>query len=84
MAHYCKYCESRPSIVLQSAVKFFGPEGLGLKVNERSKEEQECCACFVRDNGHLYIKATEKNEGSEVEVQSYELDEQVKSFLQGL
>lgn len=84
MAHYCKHCENSPSIVLQSAVKFFGPEGLGLNVNEQSKEEQECCACFAENTGHIYVKATEKDAGSEVEVQSYELDEQAKSFLQKL
>jgi hypothetical protein len=84
MAHYCKHCVNSPSKVLQNAVKFFGPEGLGLKVHEQSKEERECCACFAQNAGHIYVKATEKDKGSEVEVQSYELDEQAQHFLQKL
>ena len=82
MAHYCKHCENSPLKVLQSAVRFFGPEGLGLKVNEQNKEKQECCACFAENTGHIYVKAVVKDRGSEVEVQSYELDEQAKNFLQ--
>ena len=70
--------------MFQSAVKFFGPEGLGLKVHEQNKEERECCACFAENTGHIYVKATEKDKGSEVEVQSYELDEQAQHFLQRL
>jgi hypothetical protein len=84
MAHYCKHCGNSPFNILQSAVKFFGPEGLGLKVNEQSKEKQECFACFAENTGHIYVKATEKDEGSEVEVQSYKLDEQAQHFLQRL
>ena len=84
MTHYCKSCRNSPSTVLQSAVKFFGPEGLGLKVRDQSSEERECCACFAEDTGHVYVKAVEKDNGSEVEVHSNDLDEQAKRFLQRL
>jgi hypothetical protein len=82
MAHYCKRCGEGASTILRSAVKFFGPEGLGLKVKDENNEEKECCACFVENTGHIYVKATEKSKGSEVEVQSYKLDEHAKRFLQ--
>lgn len=81
MANYCKHCGERASTVLQNAVEFFGPDGLGLKVKDQSNDEKECCACFVEDNGHIYVKATAKGKGSEVEVRSYNLDEQAKRFL---
>lgn len=82
MAHYCKNCQHPPAIVLHEAIRFFGPEGLGLQVKENVQEKTECSASLKADNGYVYVKASERDRGSEVEVETREWDEQVTQFLE--
>ena len=84
MAHYCKICRYPPVIILQEAIEFFGPDGLGLQVKERVQEKNECSASLKADNIYIYIyiKACEKENGSEVEVETCKWDDHVTQFLE--
>ena len=82
MAHYCKNCQSPPSIILQKAIEFFGPDGLGLQVKEEIQEKTECSASLKARNGHIYVKACEIEKGSEIEVETRDWDEHVTQFLE--
>ena len=65
------------SKVIEKAVVFFGPGGLGLEVKERA----ECCARFEGGGGFVFVQAVERDKGSDVDVESREWDYQVKEFL---
>lgn len=64
---------------LAKAVAFFGPEGLGLEVEEHAS----CCARFVGGGGYVSIETTDDREpeGVEVTVEGREWDSQIKQFL---
>jgi hypothetical protein len=64
--------------VIKRAVKFFGPQGYGLKV----EEEGNCCATFEGGGGGVRVSVTEQKKGSTVDVESQEWDFQVKAFLE--
>ena len=63
--------------VIKRAVKFFGPAGYGLKVNE----EGNCCANFEGGGGGVSVTATAQKKGSTVDVESREWDFQVEEFM---
>ncbi len=65
-----------PDEVMKRAVKFFGPEGYGLKVSE----EGNCCATFEGGGGGVYISVKEEKKGSTVDLESREWDYQVQEF----
>ncbi len=82
MAHYCKICRYPPAKILQEAIEFFGPDGLGLQVKEKVQEKNECSASLKAGNIYIYIKACEKENGSEVEVETCKWDDHVTQFLE--
>jgi hypothetical protein len=63
--------------VIKRAVKYFGPGGYGLKV----EEEGDCCAYFEGGGGGVRLTVTEQKKGSTVDIESREWDFQVKAFL---
>jgi hypothetical protein len=67
-----------PADVIKRAVKYFGPEGYGLKVEEQEK----CCVYFEGGGGGVRVSASEQKKGSTVDLESVEWDYQVKEFLQ--
>jgi hypothetical protein len=67
----------KPEEVIKRAVKFFGPGGYGLKVND----EGNCCALFAGGGGSVRVSASEENKGSTVDIESREWDYQVKQFI---
>jgi hypothetical protein len=67
-----------PEEVIKRAVKYFGPEGYGLKVND----EGECCAEFEGGGGEVRVSATAEKKGSTVDVESREWDFQSREFLE--
>ena len=69
-----------PEEVIKRAVKYFGPGGYGLKV----EEEGDCCASFEGGGGGVRITVTEQKKGSTVDVESREWDYQAKAFLEKL
>jgi hypothetical protein len=68
----------KPEEVIKRAVKYFGPEGYGLKVND----EGNCCAYFEGGGGDVRVSAAEEKKGSTVDLESREWDYQVEQFLQ--
>ncbi len=67
----------KPEEVIKRAVKYFGPGGYGLKVEDKGG----CCAEFEGGGGGVRVTAAEEKKGSTVDVESREWDFQVKEFL---
>ena len=63
--------------VIKRAVKFFGPEGYGLKVTEQG----DCCATFEGGGGGIYVTSSAEKKGTTVDVESREWDFQAEEFL---
>ncbi len=66
-----------PEEVIKRAVKYFGPEGFGLKVND----EGNCCVTFEGGGGGVYVTASEEKKGSTVDLESREWDYQAQEFI---
>jgi hypothetical protein len=77
MARYGKESRLSPTKIMEKALGFFGPGGLGLKV----KEQGEGCATFEGGGGHVVVQACEGGKGSEVDLETREWDYQVKQFM---
>ena len=85
MARYGKESKLSPAKVMEKALEFFGPGGLGLEV----KEQGEDCATFEGGGGHVFVQVCEKGpalsgakgKGSEVDLETREWDYQVKQFM---
>jgi len=67
------------SQVIERAVAFFGPGGLGMEVIECG----DCCARFEGGGGHVFIQtaAGEKGKGSQVSIEAVEWERQATIFL---
>jgi hypothetical protein len=78
MVRYGKESNLNPAKVLEKAVEFFGPGGLGLEVKERG----EGCVRFEGGGGHVFVQCCEKEKGTEVDLESREWDYQVKQFME--
>lgn len=66
-----------PSAVIREAVAFFGRDGLGLEVRDRSDTTIE----FIGGGVVVLVSAAPKARGSDVSVVSQEWDHQAKQFL---
>ena len=85
MARYGKESRLGPAKVMERALEFFGPGGLGLEI----KEQGEGCATFEGGGGYVLVEACEKGpalsgvegKGSEVDLETREWDYQVKQFM---
>jgi len=74
--------ESRlvPAEVVEEAVQFFGPGGMGLEIVDRA----DCCARFEGAGGYVFVQGEENegSKGSSVTIEGREWDHQIKQFLQ--
>jgi hypothetical protein len=66
--------------VLEKAVEFFGPDGLGLEVGTRT----DAAVSFVGGGGHVAVVVCPTDSGSELDLETREWDYQVKEFMQQL
>jgi hypothetical protein len=66
-----------PEEALKRAVKFFGPQGYGLKV----KEQVPGCVEFQGGGGGVAVIASAQGKGTTVSLESREWDYQVKEFI---
>ena len=68
-----------PSDVVEKAVAFFGPSGVGLDVVDQGA----CCARFEGTGGYVFVQAVEVDdrEGSNVSVEGREWEYQIKQFM---
>jgi hypothetical protein len=69
-----------PAEVVETAVRFFGPSGIGLDVVERGN----CCARFKGGGGYVFVSAADiqDQKGSEVTVEGREWSYQIKQFME--
>jgi len=63
--------------VIKRAVKFYGPEGYGLKVIEKD----DCCVTFEGGGGGVYVTTAAEKKGTTVDVESREWDFQTEEFI---
>jgi len=64
MARYGKESRLSPDKVMEKALEFFGPGGLGLEV----KDQGEGCATFEGGGGHVFVQVCEGGKGSEIDL----------------
>ena len=65
--------------VIDRAVAFFGPSGLGLEVIDRGG----CCARLAGAGGHVFVQTVDPDDGqgSDVTVEGREWDYQIRQFM---
>jgi hypothetical protein len=68
----------KPEEAIKRAIKFFGPEGYGLKQKD---EAAPCCVEFEGGGGGVAVTASPEGKGSKVVMESREWDYQVKEFI---
>lgn len=76
MARYGVKTNKSPEEIIQQALDFFGEDGVGLKVMNRSP----CCASFEGGGGHVSVTVTE-GEQTEIGLVTREFDYDVKQFM---
>jgi len=76
MARYGVETNKSPEEIIQQAVNFFGKDGVGLEVTDRSP----CCASFEGGGGHVSVTVNQ-GEKTEVELVTREWDYDVKRFV---
>lgn len=67
----------KPEVIIQRAVGFFGPKGLGLAVIE----QDNCNAYFEGGGGSVRVTAATSEKGSNVDIEAVEWESQTKDFL---
>ena len=77
MIRYGKDSKLSPREVLQKAIVFFGPKGIGLEMKSLSDIE----ARFEGGGGHVLVHAREKGKGSEIDLIAVEWEYPAKQFL---
>ncbi|MBC7227725.1 MAG: hypothetical protein H5T61_10900 [Thermoflexales bacterium] len=78
MARYSAETRRSPEKVLEKALAFFGPGGLGLTVEEQS----DCCLRLTGGGGHVWIQIELGESGrTSVVLETREWDSQAMRFL---
>ena len=75
-----KESDRRPADVIQAAISFFGPGGVGLAV----KEETTRTVWFEGGGGHVLVQAQRRDEVTEIDVEAREWEHQARQFLDRL
>jgi hypothetical protein len=78
MARYSTITKFQTAKLIQEAVHFFGPGGIGLDVKECADD----CARFEGGGGHVLVQLCEVDAGVEVELETREWDYDAKQFLE--
>lgn len=66
------------SKVIERAIGFFGPSGLGMTVQEQS----DCCARFEGAGGEVFVQAVDTHQkGSDVTIEGREWEYQIRQFM---
>ncbi len=77
MVRLGKQSKMPPATVIERAVGFFGPAGVGLEVRERT----ETSVRLVGGGGSVTVKAKATNGGSDVDIMAVEWDYQANQFM---
>jgi len=80
MVRLGKQSRLRPAEVVQKAVDFFGPAGVGLEVQERT----ETLVSLKGGGGGVTVEAKANNGGSDVDIMAVEWDYQANQFISRL
>jgi hypothetical protein len=84
MARYGIKSKLNPTEALEAAVAFFGPDGIGLTI----QDQDENCATFIGSGGYVSVFTCEPEDdssaGSELELETREWDYDVKRFMASL
>jgi len=81
VARYGKETRRSPEQVLERALDFFGPAGLGLKV----EEQNACCLRLTGGGGYVLIQVGRAESGrTSVTLETREFDYQAARFLETL
>lgn len=80
MARYGATSKRAPSDVVERALRFFGPKGLGLDVLSSGADGAQ----FDGGGGKVYLAVTPRERGCELEIETQEWDTQVVKFLRKL
>jgi hypothetical protein len=67
-----------PVKILDQALEFFGPQGLGLEVNRRTVDS----VYFAGSGGFVQVTVNEEDGSTDVDIQSQEWDYDAKRFLE--
>ncbi|HEX6383646.1 MAG TPA: hypothetical protein VF177_03150 [Anaerolineae bacterium] len=66
-----------PQDVVQAAAQFFGPDGTGLTLVQRSDDAVR----FEGGGGYVSVQARPKDGGAELDIETREWEYQVRQFL---
>ena len=81
MARYSKETRRSPERVLERALAFFGPAGMGMKV----EEQNACCLHLTGGGGYVLVQVGAAESGrTSVILETREWDYQVVQFLETL
>jgi len=72
-----KETKLRPEKVIEKAIAFFGPQGVGLEVEDSG----EGCARFAGGGGFVYVSACQGEKRTQVSVEAREWEPQAKQFV---
>jgi len=72
-----KETKLRPEKVIEKAIAFFGPQGVGLEVEDSG----EGCARFAGGGGFVYVSACKGEKRTQVSVEAREWEPQAKQFV---
>jgi hypothetical protein len=70
----------RPEKVIEKAIAYFGPQGVGLDVEDSGKG----CAHFIGGGGFVTVTACQGEKRTEVGVEAREWESQAKRFTMNL
>jgi len=74
---YGKETKLKPDKVIDRALQFFGPGGLGLQVEDQGAG----CARFTGGGGYVYLSTCEGKKVTEVSLEAREWEYQATEFL---
>jgi len=74
---YGKETKLKPDQVIDKAVQFFGPSGLGLQVEDQGAG----CVRFTGGGGYVYLSTCEGKKETEVSLEAREWEYQAKEFV---
>ncbi|MEZ4864957.1 MAG: hypothetical protein R3C14_26825 [Caldilineaceae bacterium] len=78
MLHISKESKQRPEEILKAAVAHFGPDGVGLTIDQRNVGAIH----FSGAGGYVLVQVAPLDDGAEVDVQTQEFEYDAKEFLQ--
>lgn len=81
MVVYEKKTKKGRDTIIDTAEKFFGPDGLGLDMTDK----QSCCVSFEGGGGYVNVAITDEGEKETTcEIESREWDHPAKRFVSSL